>query len=884
MADESNVSVSDLVREIKGLTIDFKKSLNPPANPWDQEVEFQRQNLRRHIIQVIFKYPSSIHAVKLETTLWIDTSHAVIARYRDLISKLDNKVNKNPSADQRRGNGRFGRGEEVPFWSGLILRLVKTFELTAATKAIDALSLSATDPADLASPQKVAGSRTSLVPSDSPMAEEISEDIKDKKLLFLQKSLISLGDLARYREQYNEGGGRPWPGNEAQTDRGRGTPVNLPALEYYRQAKLLLPDEGNPSNQLAILSLYGGDSFAAVMHYYRALCVKHAFPTSRENLHKTLQKVFDAYRKSSEVLSDPVEALQRDVLILHALWQLKPSSSKISELSTNVISSFMTLISSRSLSPHLITGIFIMSVGALWTVNPTTPPSPDTHKDLSPLEPEPWVETTIVTHILGLIRALSKTGTSELKEAMSTLNRDPAGGVVDSLAIFITATFRRTLPALHIASAWLKSNLEYLHGLADKGIVSLVLVFIFHLYMAHFPRISFREVAEPYHRFGGGVEFRGFIPLALTPSKMVTKTDNLVDESTVHPNEEHLTRIRTMLLDARYLASFDETPLIYAEGKFRLRPVTPLDGGSLDPGSEYVDNDFVLPTKQSDGVPFMSREEDADDDSATVSTDDPVGLAMKATLGENDDDEDEMEDERILYPQRTSTSPMALPQTTTAFPPPLSTGGSPSRTAKPGTTAEDLLSRVLGGVPSAQARARTSSDPLRSFSASTSMPATPLVSHPFISSTSTMPPGNIWEGSTPPLQSNRSGWHANAGSPLARSFPQQAPETMPSPLSFSPTWVPQHRHQQSLNSFPLAQPPQFAAPSNNIYLNQTSVYGVGAPMNASPQHNNHFGLPQPLASLPNQIPFASGSVEESSAIVSGSHGSPAFVVRNSPWR
>jgi hypothetical protein len=88
--------------------------------------------------------------------------------------------------------------------------------------------------------------------------------------------------------------------------------------------------------------------------------------------------------------------------------------------------------------------------------------------------------------------------------------------------------------------------------------------------------------------------------------------------------------------------------------------VAPLDGGALDPGSEYVDDDFVLPTKQRDGVQSTNREEDADDDSATVSTDDPVGLAMKATLGENDDDEDEMEDERILYPQRTSTSPMCV--------------------------------------------------------------------------------------------------------------------------------------------------------------------------------------------------------------------------------
>lgn len=312
-------------------------------------------SLRRHILQVMFKYPSSVHADKLETTLWIDTSHAVITRYRDLISKLDNKVNKSPSADQRRGNGRFGRGEEGPvalrklmtrfrsflsaeenFWSDLVLRLARTFDLTAAAKAISALSLSATDPAELASSKKAAGSRGSLVLSDSPVPEDVPEEIKDKKLLFLQKSLISLGDLARYREQYNEGGGRSRQGHEAQAARGnkKGGPPNLQvprprnytkASECYRQAKLLLPDEGNPSNQLAILSLYGGDSFAAVMHYYRALCVKRAFPTSRENLHKTLQKVYDAYRKTSEVLGDPVETLQHDVLVLHALWQLKPS-------------------------------------------------------------------------------------------------------------------------------------------------------------------------------------------------------------------------------------------------------------------------------------------------------------------------------------------------------------------------------------------------------------------------------------------------------------------------------------------------------------------------------------------------------------------------------
>ena len=73
--------------------------------------------------------------------------------------------------------------------------------------------------------------------------------------------------------------------------------------------------------------------------------------------------------------------------------------------------------------------------------------------------------------------------------------------------------------------------------------------------------------------------------------------------------------------------------------------------------SDFVEDDIVLPMKQTDGITPVNRDEDVEDDAATVSTDDPVGLAMEATLGEHDDDEDEMEDERILYPQRTSTSP-----------------------------------------------------------------------------------------------------------------------------------------------------------------------------------------------------------------------------------
>lgn len=53
------------------------------------------------------------------------------------------------------------------------------------------------------------------------------------------------------------------------------------------------------------------------------------------------------------------------------------------------------------------------------------------------------------------------------------------------------------------------------------------------------------------------------------------------------------------------------------------------------------------------GIPEgISEAGDVEDDSRTVSTDDPVGAAMNATLDEDDDD-----DEQILYPRIVAESP-----------------------------------------------------------------------------------------------------------------------------------------------------------------------------------------------------------------------------------
>ena len=205
-----------------------------------------------------------------------------------------------------------------------------------------------------------------------------------------------------------------------------------------------------------------------------------------------------------------------------------------------------------------------MSLGALWTLKFANPAPPQPSVDSNSPDTKVSMETMIVAHILSLLRALSKIGISQVKEAMSTVKRDHANGIVDSLAIYITATFRRTLPALHIGSTWLKSNVEYLqyrdHSTGGNGEDSLrqfwssYSSFIWHISRV-FPLEKLPDRAVVLEE---DVEFRGFMPLESTLWKEgMPNPNNIADECAVHPNEEHLMRIRTMLLDARYLASFD---------------------------------------------------------------------------------------------------------------------------------------------------------------------------------------------------------------------------------------------------------------------------------------------------------------------------------------
>lgn len=99
-------------------------------------------------------------------------------------------------------------------------------------------------------------------------------------LVSAQKFCLAKGDLLRYREQIND-----------STHFGE-------AAEWYLKAYQLIPSNGMPSNQLAILSLYGKRKFDAIFYHMRSLCASNPIKSAKESL----VILFDELRKKYQLL------------------------------------------------------------------------------------------------------------------------------------------------------------------------------------------------------------------------------------------------------------------------------------------------------------------------------------------------------------------------------------------------------------------------------------------------------------------------------------------------------------------------------------------------------------------------------------------------------
>ena len=338
-------------------------------------------SLRRRYLNLLLVHPNAKESKDVENHLWMQTSYAFISSYKQRIAALDRAMQNNQRNQQQQQHGQPRQGnhgvvehrklvqrfrqflaDEEKFWTQLVLRLRRLFDLTEAQPALVALSL-LTDTTDAAAPNPAEGTdaREAVMhgatgrnhyqfPTEDPTVSFVPKtpEERESRLAILSKALICLGDIARYRELYNESNGRPRagqedavPGRRGRNRRGGGPDVPPRPRTYdkaqqcYEQARLLVPYEGNPSHQLAILASYQKDSFSSIIHYYRALCVSQPYDTAAENLGTVLSKALEMWRQrtrrerdkstSAESQIPPrvrVETFKEKVVVLHALWRV----------------------------------------------------------------------------------------------------------------------------------------------------------------------------------------------------------------------------------------------------------------------------------------------------------------------------------------------------------------------------------------------------------------------------------------------------------------------------------------------------------------------------------------------------------------------------------
>ncbi|KAH7882894.1 hypothetical protein F5I97DRAFT_1900415 [Phlebopus sp. FC_14] len=788
-------SASHLAKEARGLHQGLKELLKS-HNPWDKEVEFGRKNLRRQYLRLLLVEPYAKESKDAETHLWMQTSYQFISHYKQSLATLDRTLQTAPRHQPRQdGHGpveyrkliqRFRQflAEEEKFWIQFIARYQRSFALHDAHTTLLALNILST-PAEATIPNltdsadstgtsipKPGRNNHSFPPEDSTPALDPAEC--NSRLAILSKAIVCLGDIARYRELYNESGGRPKAGHEDDTaparrgGRSRRGAVpgfeSIPrarnydrAIQCYEQARLLVPYEGNASHQLAILAFYQNDMFSSLLHYYRALCVQQPYDTASENVKKILSRALDQQAKKikdgvqSSVAGageQPprlrVDQFKEKAVLLHALWRLGSVKVNIDPVihADNVAKDFMGLVSERILPIDTVSRVVVLSQGALWKHRMIRDASPPSTRKSGEITDPALIESLILAHVIAVHSVLLDVGATELAVP-------PEDAAEDDLAQRITAPFRRTLPALRIASKWLVANVRYvLHAVqaaddqrqdsAEKRgqLVRQMCLFwskfaeFYSALSRLFPVDRLPTLMAPLDE---DIDLKGFLPLRnlLVNGGTSTSINTEVGAhekshgtplqgcENVHPNEEQLMRISDLLKDARGLAEREDFPICLQGDIF----VFDHNQRCKVPSEQIINSeeliaDQILPQISADRL--SQHVTDQDDDAMTDTgrtDDDPVGDAFRQALDERGDSEDDEDGEVILWNPRALGSP---PTATTAPPLPTSpaltsvarstepscttqlhTVTSPRRVPKAppvtvGTTAQDLLNNVMG--------------------------------------------------------------------------------------------------------------------------------------------------------------------------------------------
>ncbi|XP_037643285.1 protein SMG7 isoform X6 [Sebastes umbrosus] len=297
---------SQYLRQAEALKADMTDSKLGAAEVWTSRQALQ--DLYQKMLVTDLEYALD---KKVEQDLW---NHAFKNQITTLQSQAKNRANPNRSEVQ--ANLSLFLEAASGFYTQLLQELCTVFNV------------------DL--PSRVKSSQLGIISNKQSSTSAIVTPQPSSCSYICQHCLVHLGDIARYRNQTSQ------------------------AESYYRHAAQLVPSNGQPYNQLAILASSKGDHLTTIFYYCRSIAVKFPFPAASTNLQKALSKALESRDevKSKWSVSDFIRAFIK----FHGHVYLSKSLDKVDALREKLEEQFQRLILQKAFSSQQLVHITVINL------------------------------------------------------------------------------------------------------------------------------------------------------------------------------------------------------------------------------------------------------------------------------------------------------------------------------------------------------------------------------------------------------------------------------------------------------------------------------------------------------------------------------------------
>ncbi|XP_018430759.1 PREDICTED: protein SMG7 isoform X6 [Nanorana parkeri] len=294
------------LRQAEVLKADMTESKPGTAEAWTSRQALQ--DLYQKMLVTDLEYALD---KKVEQDLW---NHAFKNQITTLQGQAKNRANPNRSEVQ--ANLSLFLEAASGFYTQLLQELCTVFNV------------------DL--PCRVKSSQLGIISNKQMHCGTVVKPQSSSCAYICQHCLVHLGDIARYRNQTSQ------------------------AESYYRHAAQLVPSNGQPYNQLAILASSKGDHLTTIFYYCRSIAVKFPFPAASTNLQKALSKALESREevKKRWAVSDFIKAFIK----FHGHVYLTKNLDKVSPLREQLEEQFKNMLFQKAFNAQQLVHITVINL------------------------------------------------------------------------------------------------------------------------------------------------------------------------------------------------------------------------------------------------------------------------------------------------------------------------------------------------------------------------------------------------------------------------------------------------------------------------------------------------------------------------------------------